>query len=125
MGGMFYLCSSLTSIDVSNFDTSNVTDMSSMFEDCSSLISLDLSSINTSKVTDMGYMVGNCSSLTSLDLRNADFSNVNIDNYNNYYNMFDVNTNLNQVIVKDEQQRTWITTRFTWLKDNVVLPSEL
>ena len=34
---MFYNCYKLTSLDLSNFDTSNVTNMSSMFGSCSSL----------------------------------------------------------------------------------------
>ena len=37
MSAMFYGCSSLTSIDLSGWDTSNVTDMSSMFNGYSSL----------------------------------------------------------------------------------------
>ena len=76
MSSMFYNCSSLTSLDLSNFDTSNVTNMSSMFSNCSSLTSLDLSNFDTSNVTDMDTMFYNCSSLTSLDLSNFDTSNV-------------------------------------------------
>jgi surface protein len=34
---MFNGCSSLTSLDLSNFDTSNVTTMQYMFQDCTSL----------------------------------------------------------------------------------------
>ena len=68
MNRMFYKCSALTSLDLSSFNTSAVTDMSSMFNSCSSLTSLDLSSFNTSVVTDMNYMFNSCSSLTSLDL---------------------------------------------------------
>ena len=37
MSGMFYKCSSLTNINLSNFNTQNVTDMSGMFDGCSSL----------------------------------------------------------------------------------------
>ena len=66
---MFRNCSSLTSLDLNNFNTSNVTNMNSMFFSCSSLTSLDLSSFNTSKVTNINYMFCDCSSLTSLDLR--------------------------------------------------------
>ena len=73
---MFYNCSALTSLDVSNFDTSKVTDMSSMFKGCSSLTSLDVSSFNTSKVTYMSNMFYNCSALTSLDVSNFDTSKV-------------------------------------------------
>ena len=46
---MFNGCSRLTSLDVSKFDTSKVTDMGSMFSECSSLTSLDLSNFDTSK----------------------------------------------------------------------------
>ena len=34
MKGLFKDCFNLTSIDISNFDTSNVTDISSMFQGC-------------------------------------------------------------------------------------------
>ena len=43
---MFEDCSSLTSLDLSNFKTENVQSMNSMFEDCSSLTSLDLSNFS-------------------------------------------------------------------------------
>ena len=76
MTNMFSNCSSLTSLDLSNFNTSNVTSMKYMFQYCSSLTSLDLSNFNTSNVTNMSFMFSNCSSLTSLDLSNWDTSNV-------------------------------------------------
>ena len=76
MGSIFYGCRNLPSLDVSNFNTSKVTNMSSMFYNCSSLPSLDVSNFNTSNVTDMGYMFYNCRSLTSLDVSNFDTSNV-------------------------------------------------
>ena len=56
MRNMFKSCSKLTSLDVSDFDTSSVTNMSSMFSSCSKLTSLDLSNFNTSSVTNMSYM---------------------------------------------------------------------
>ena len=34
---MFYECSGLTKIDLSNFNTNNVTDMSHMFSGCKNL----------------------------------------------------------------------------------------
>ena len=63
---MFSGCSSLTSLNVSNFDTGNATDMYAMFRDCSSLTSLDVSNFNTAKVTAMSAMFSNCSSLTTI-----------------------------------------------------------
>ena len=53
---MFYGCSGLTSLNLSNFNTSKVTDMSGMFQNCANLESLDLSNFDTSKVTDMSNM---------------------------------------------------------------------
>src|SRR5574344_238285 len=76
MGGLFYYCKSLTSLDVSNFDTSYVTDMSQMFDYCTSLTSLDLSTFDTSKVANMSNMFDSCSSLTKLDVTNFNTSNV-------------------------------------------------
>ena len=75
MTGMFQNSKAIT-LDLSNFDTSNVTSMGNMFNGCSSLTSLDLSTFNTSKVTNMGGMFRNCSSLTLLDLKRLDTSNV-------------------------------------------------
>lgn len=71
---MFIECHNLTNLDLSNFNTSNVTDMAFMFHGCDQLISLDLSSFNTSQVTNMYGMFNNCLQLTSLDLSNFDTS---------------------------------------------------
>ena len=81
MGYAFSNCGSLTSLDVSGFNTSNVTNMNSMFSGCSKLKTLDLSGFNTSKVIRMDYMFAYCSSLTSLDLSHFDTSNVTNINY--------------------------------------------
>ena len=56
MFGMFQECKKLTNLDLSSFNTSNVTNMSKMFSYCESLTSINLSSFNTAKVTDMGDM---------------------------------------------------------------------
>ena len=73
MDSMFYE-SKAESIDLSSFDTSNVTNMSLMFSN-SAATSLDLSNFNTSKVTSM-YGMFQGSKATSLDLSNFDTSNV-------------------------------------------------
>ena len=57
--------------------TNNVISMSAMFSDCNNLTSLDVSNWNTSKVTHMGWMFNTCIGLTSLDLSNFDTSKVN------------------------------------------------
>ena len=63
---MFRDCSLLTSIDLTNYNTDNVTNMFNMFSGCSSLASIDLSNFNTKKVANMSYMLDGCSSLTSM-----------------------------------------------------------
>ncbi|EHD1581853.1 BspA family leucine-rich repeat surface protein [Listeria monocytogenes] len=73
MQSMFY-ANYAASIDVSNWDTSQVTNMFCMF-DGSAATSLDLSSFDTSKVTDMGGMFFD-SAVTSLDLSSFDTSKV-------------------------------------------------
>jgi surface protein len=73
---MFAQCSSLTSLDLSSFNTSKVTDMRGLFEGCKKLTSLNVSSFNTSNVKYMDGMFKDCSSLTSLDLTNFNTSNV-------------------------------------------------
>ena len=73
---LFAGCSSLTSIDVSHFNTSNAWDFRLMFSQCSSLTELDVSHFNTQKATGMGGMFQVCSKLTKLDLHNFNTENV-------------------------------------------------
>ena len=61
MGSMFYGCSSLRELNLSNFNTNNVTYMRYMFYGCSSLKELNLSNFNTNNVTNMSYMFSGCS----------------------------------------------------------------
>lgn len=73
-----------TEIDLTNFDTSNVTDMNSAFYGCINVKTLNLSNFNTSKVTNMYGMFQNCKNMIGkLDLSNFDTSNVT-----NMTNMF-------------------------------------
>ena len=76
MGGMFRDCSTLKTLDLSNFDTKNVTYMDYMFYGCCALKTLDLSSFYTKNVTYMGYMFYGCCALKTLDLSNFDTQNV-------------------------------------------------
>ena len=89
MSNMFYGMSNLTTLNVSHFDTSKVTDMSLMFHGMRDLSALNLSSFNTSQVTDMRNMFYGMSNLTTLDLSNFDTSKVT-----NMGNMFSSMTNL-------------------------------
>ena len=80
---MFSSMFRLTSLDLSNFDTSKVTNMATMFYGMRNLTTLDLSNFDTSKVTDMGRMFWGMDKLTTLNLSNFDTSQVT-----NMYGMF-------------------------------------
>ena len=76
MSFIFSGMSHLTTLDLSNFDTSQVTNMNNMFSGMSNLTTLNLSNFDTSQVTNMSNMFYNMSSLTTLDLSNFDTSKV-------------------------------------------------
>ena len=76
MGSMFYNSFGFTSLNLSNFDTSNVTNMNNMFSNMRSLTSLDLSSFNTTNVTDMSSMFSGMAALTSLNISSFNTENV-------------------------------------------------
>ena len=97
MSGMFHGIKP-TELDLSSFDTSQVTNMSGMFGWCSNIVSLNLSSFNTSQVTDMSGMFGWCLNLKSLNI-----SNWNMSKVTNVYQMFDA-TSLIETIVCDGLQ---------------------
>ena len=66
----------IESLDLSDFDTSNVTNMDGMFDGCSSLESVDLSSFDTTNVTDMEGMFVYDAKITVLDLSSFDTSSL-------------------------------------------------
>ena len=66
----------LSSIDLSNVDTSNVTNMSNMFYGLNELEEVNLSGVDTSSVTNMREMFDGCYGLKNLDVSGFDMSNV-------------------------------------------------
>lgn len=76
MSEMFYVNSSLKNLDVSNFDTKNVTDMTSMFQSCQALIT-GLSDFDTSNVSNMNSMLRNANNFNIKDIENWNTSKVN------------------------------------------------
>ncbi len=75
------LQNSLTTLELSNLDTSKVTTMSSMFNRLSALTSLDVSGFDTKNVTNMDYMFYCDSALTSLNV-GAGVANTKFDTSN-------------------------------------------
>lgn len=76
IAGMFLDCTSLTSINFKNFKTSSLNNMNQCFSGCIKLLTLDLSHFDTSSVTNMYGLFSSCSSLLSLDLQNFNTSSV-------------------------------------------------
>ena len=119
---MFYECSLMEELNLSNFDSSNVIDMEAMFNECHKLKEIKrINNFNTSKVTNMNAMFQECYELEYLDLSNFDTSNVtdmeamfnnchklkeikgisnfDISNLKNKNNIFNGCNNLNQIIL--------------------------
>ena len=77
MSNMFSDNTSLTNITFGdNFNTANVTNMSGMFKNCTILKTIDLSSFNTSNAIIFASMFMNCQGLQNLDLKSFNTSNV-------------------------------------------------
>ena len=66
MDSTFQGCQSLTSLDLSNFDTSQVTSMSFMFYNCSKILSLNIASFDTQKCEKFDQIFGG--DITKLEL---------------------------------------------------------
>lgn len=67
MRSMFQTCSSLTSLDMSGWDTSNVTNMFWTFMSCGALADVNgLNDCDTSHVRDFTSVFSDCASLTSI-----------------------------------------------------------
>jgi surface protein len=78
MSYLFYSCEYLTDLDLSHFNTSNMTSMIYMFQDCKELTTLNLSNFDTSKVSGTIYGLFNrCDKLHTLRLDNCSNDTIN------------------------------------------------
>ena len=87
MSFMFHKCKKLKFVgDLSNWNISKVKDMYEMFNKCYNLKSVgDLSNWNVSNVEDMSFMFYGCEQLKSV----GDLSKWNVSECKNMYNMFE------------------------------------
>ena len=92
MKSLFYYCNSLTSLDLSNIDSYSLTNMEYMFNDCQNLEYINFTNFMTSEVTSMNGLFYNCIRLNSLDLSSFDTYFVK-----NMSNMFSLCTNLKSI----------------------------
>ena len=91
----------LTSLDLKNFDTQNVTNMEDMFYNCSDLTSLDLKNFDTQNVTNMTGMFFECKNLTSLDMRKWSF-NETVNTISMFSGITGINSNIKITISSEE-----------------------
>ena len=73
---LFYGCESLVNIDLSNFNTKDITNMENMFSGCTFLKKINFLNFNTQNVVNMNNMFSGCELLKSIDLSNFDTRNV-------------------------------------------------
>ena len=74
MSNMFNSCKALESVDMSGIDAGSVTNMRRMFNTCEALESVDMSGIDTGSVTNLSEMFALCRALESLDLSGFEIS---------------------------------------------------
>ena len=120
MSYMFYGLYGISYLDLSSFNTSNVTNMEGMFHYSMSFNTLDLSSFDTSNVTNMNYMFAYAYNLTSIKLNNATFESVVNSDY-----MFDTVPSSVYVVTKDDTTRSWLQGKLGSGNGTVVTVAEL
>mgnify|MGYP003571341013 CR=1 FL=1 len=73
---LFFNCSNIINIDLSNFDTKNIINMKEMFNGCQNLKRINLLYLNTKNVKDMSFMFNFCKNLENLNLSSFNTENV-------------------------------------------------
>jgi surface protein len=96
---MFIECIELEELDLSNNNTSKVTDMGSMFFGCVKLKRIKgIEKFNTNEVNNMNGMFSECKELEEIDL-----SNFNTSNVTNMRRMFFGLNKSCEIIAKDKK----------------------
>ena len=76
---MFSGCKNIISVDLSSFNSSNVTSMYYMFGLCTHLKEINLNNINVENVTDMSYMFNKCIDIEKIEFPES-FNTKNVRN---------------------------------------------
>ena len=100
---MFYGCSALKTLDLSNFDTKNVTNMQSMFNGCSALTTIYASDkfVTTACEFDGGMFVG-CTNLVSAVPYDKNKVGKEMANYATGYFTYKASTGIDAPTVSDD-----------------------
>ena len=116
---MFGFCELLEGeLDLHNLNPSNVSgtiDCTSMFYTCSSLTDIDLSNFEVTP-SNTNNMFFNCSSLEFIDIRKMELTGLSSGNSNEMFGgrTYKIPADC-EIIVKDAANKTWVTTNFDWL----------
>ena len=114
MYGMFWN-TKVTTLDLSSFNTNNVTDMSFMFNGSEAATIKGLKKFNTSKVTNMNGM------FSATQLSTLDLSNFNTSNVTDMSKMFYNNKKLTTIYVSNNFVTSKVTNSTNMFKDSTKL----
>ena len=104
---MFSGCNNIKSIDLTHFDSSNVTNMSYMFSRCHYIEEINLDKIKTDNVVDMSYMFNKCSNLKQIKFSPS----INTKNIQNMQCMFQSCQNLCEIYFYNFQTNNVVNMR--------------
>ena len=107
MNNMFSGMTNLRSLNLSNFDTSNVKDMGGMFHNMKTITELNLSNFNTNNVLGMEAMFYNMTALKTLDISN--FNTAQVGSVKSIFATAD-GDNLERIYVNNDFNTTRLTS---------------
>ncbi len=106
---MLFYYSNLKEINLDNWNTSNVIDMSMMFDGVLSLEKLNITNLNTKNVESMNSMFSN---IGSIGVKNLDLSKWDTSNLRDISRMFTSNYSIEKINVSN-----WNTSKITKMED--------
>lgn len=125
--GMFQNCASITNLDLSSFGESAITAFQNMFSGCTNLKKINLSNLNTTQDVASNSNVSNvfkdCSSLEELDMRSFNFKKFSTSHLDYFFGYTGLKNVL--IIVKDTEQKNYVVSNASMGLENVKTVAEL
>ena len=125
--GIFQNCSSLTELDLSSFGESAITTFANMFNGCTNLKKINLSNLKTTQDvannSNVTNVFNNCSALEELDMRSFNFKKFSSSHIDYFFAYSGLKNVL--IIVKDNEQKNYIVTNASVGLENVKTVAEL
>lgn len=117
ISNMFNGCTNLTSVIIDGIKIPSVKDMSNLFKNCTSLSHISVNNIDVSNVSIMDGAFQGCTNLNTLDISKWDFSGLDTSNTgtnSDVYNMFKA-SGLTNVLVKDDLAYNYVYNEATYM----------